>query len=516
MQGDHDWSRLISPTSIDSTLYNGRFAAYYLPYFLTGNNILPVLVNLYAFVGLALGGIALCVYWKVPKSIVSYSVIALLLAIQPYTLLWLWFSFETIPHLWAPLFVIAAYMLSEKVASSESRWKCVFYIIIAVIFFVYVLGIYPSVINTMAVVLIGRLIIDVFLEKELTIGRVKNIFLKHKYSFLSAILGGVIFKLILEWLAVSGKLNTSTYHIQTIALVDFPSHFLKIVGIAFNTLWDYPMAFFPQSLIHLFAIVFVFGIVIALLNIFVENKSIKQNILKSGLIIIGASLIIIFSKTAAIMSPINKAQNGSHILFFGDAFLHVFPIAFLFIQKFQFPKNIMIIVSIVLLNMCAIQDSLALKVWKFGYDAEKMLWNRIAVRIEESPAFKIDSKKPYNMFVIGVPPSYRPFYYFNQSLAGTSIVSGSFAGVHPDSISFYMPEHKILFIYRRYQLLLSKLKDNDKQTWEYILKCKDEINKAKVWPDKNSVIVKDDVIIMIFDQKVLETIKELIAKRESK
>jgi hypothetical protein len=136
---------------------------------LTGNNVLPVLMNLYAFVGLALGGIALCVYWKVPKSIVSYSVVALLLAIQPYTLLWLWYSFEAISHLWTPLFVIAAYMLAEKVASAKHCGKRIFYIAVAVIFFVYVLGVYPSVINTMAVVFIGRLMIDVFLEKEITV-----------------------------------------------------------------------------------------------------------------------------------------------------------------------------------------------------------------------------------------------------------------------------------------------------------------------------------------------------------
>jgi hypothetical protein len=279
------------------------------------------------------------------------------------------------------------------------------------------------------------------------------------------------------------------------------------------------MAFFPQSLIRLFAVVFVFGIVIALLNIFVENKSIKQNILKSGLIIIGTFLIIVFSKTVAIMSPFNDPTYEAQILFFGDAFLHVFPIAFLFIQRFQFPKNIVVIASIVLLNMCAIQDSLALKAWKFGYDAEKMMWNRIAVRIEESPAFKIKSKKPYNTILIGNPYSYRPSYYFNKYLISRSspnIIRRSFAGITPAAISFYMPDHKINLVARRILTLLKNLKDNDKQTWEYILKCKDEINKAKVWPDKDSIIVKDDVIIMIFDQKSLEEVKKLISKRENK
>jgi hypothetical protein len=267
----------------------------------------------------------------------------------------------------------------------------------------------------------------------------------------------------------------------------------------------------------LFAVVFVFGIVIVLLNIFVENKNTKQNILKSALIIIGTFLIIVFSKTAAIISPLGNPIKQPHILFFGDAFLHIFPIAFLFIQRFQLPKNIVVIVSIVLLNMCAIQDSLALKVWKFGYDAEKMLWNRIAVRIEESPSFKTNSEKPYNMIVIGNIYSYRPSYYFNKYLLNKStsnIVKRSFAGVYPSAISFYMPDHKVN--YNRYDHLVRKLKDNDKQTWKYILKCKDEINKAKVWPAKNSIIVRDDVIIMIFDQKALETIKELIAKRENK
>jgi hypothetical protein len=168
--------------------------------------------------------------------------------------------------------------------------------------------------------------------------------------------------------------------------------------------------------------------------------------------------------------------------------------------------------------MCAIQDSLALKVWKFGYDAEKMLWNRIAVRIEESPSFKINSKKPYNMFVIGNPPSYRSFYYFNKSLIARApfgnIIKTSFAYVVSAAISFYMPDHNITVVAQSYGTLLRRLKANDKRTWKDVLKYKDEINKVtKIWPDKDSVIVKDDMIIIVFDQKSLEEIKKLISKR---
>ncbi|MDR1952808.1 MAG: glucosyltransferase domain-containing protein [Elusimicrobiota bacterium] len=518
INGDHDWGSLRGPMSINSTVQFGRFSSYYLPFLLTGNHILPVLTNLYAFVGLALGAIALCIYWKVPKSAFSYSIIGLLLCIQPYTLSWLWYSIETIPHLWMPLFVIIAYILSEKAAREEvSRTISIVYIIIAALLFVLVLGTYPSIINTMAVVLIGRLIIDIFLKKEISFILLKNIFTRHKYSFLSAIIGGIIFKLILEWLAVIGRLSTNTYHIQTIALKEFPEHFIKVTDIIFRYVWENLLPFLPTPLIRLFAYVFILALVMVILNVFFEDGNKKKKIIKIGIILLGTALLITLSNTAMLISPELSDTRQPNVLFFGDAFLHVFPIALLFIQRFQIAKNIVIIASIILLNMCLIQDALALKAWKFGFEAEKALWNRLVMRIEEAPLFNKNIK--YKLIPIGNSYSYRPHYYYRANekrmITVSHILYRSYGGVLlPKALSFFSPDLSLEGFFR--YNFSAYLRRNDKTAWEYALKYKNDIYKMDVYPSKNSIIVKDDVIIIVFDESSLDEAKKLIAEREKK
>ncbi|MDR0823234.1 MAG: hypothetical protein LBN20_05610 [Endomicrobium sp.] len=38
---------------------------------------------------------------------------------------------------------------------------------------------------------------------------------------------------------------------------------------------------------------------------------------------------------------------------------------------------------------------------------------------------------------------------------------------------------------------------------------KEEINVAQGWPSPNSIFIKDDVIMIVFDSQLLDTIKKL-------
>jgi hypothetical protein len=197
-------------------------------------------------------------------------------------------------------------------------------------------------------------------------------------------------------------------------------------------------------------------------------------------------------------------------------FLHIFPLGLIFMLRFKFPKNIIVVLSIALINICFIQDSLALKSWKFGFEAEKNLWNKIDVRIENDPSF-IKSKQ-YTLINIGKFPSYRPHYYYygNKEDRRSSWEFGeSFAWNDPVvSTSFFNPDLKYNNIVASCDILwiVGNSKEYGK---DIVMKVKDEIMKMEdVYPAKNSVVVKDDTIILVFDKIALQKLKNFILNEE--
>ncbi|MDR3243792.1 MAG: hypothetical protein LBT79_03490, partial [Elusimicrobiota bacterium] len=385
--GDHFLTegRFIRPIAFNTLTYIGRFADQYIPFLLTRSLVLPVLTAFYGFLGLSLGAIALCVYWRVPKSFVSYSIVGLLVSIQPYTLAWVWSFFVMIEMLWIPVCVIAAYILAEK-AGSHGKIKKIVYISLSVLLFIIPLGTHQSTINIMAIVFLGRIIIDIFLEWDATVSSLKKIVLKFRYSVLAAGLGGFLYGFIFLLLKFNGIIPTGNgdYHLRTFTgFSDFAANFIKIIDISFTRMWQYPAPFFPPSLIKSFAIISYCGFILVLLNIFIDNTKTKnQKFIKGIVITIFILFIIAFSNIMAMLTPVDFVANSPRILFLSVPFLCVLPIVLFLIQRFQFPKNVIIVACIVLINMCLIQDSLVVRVWKNGYEAEKMLWNRLIMRIE--------------------------------------------------------------------------------------------------------------------------------------
>ncbi|MDR3243795.1 MAG: glucosyltransferase domain-containing protein [Elusimicrobiota bacterium] len=525
LPGDHviHKGRLVYPIGVNHTINIGRFSLFYIMNLLTGGHLLPVLNNIYSLLGFSIGAIMLCIYWKIPKTVLYYSIIGTLLVIQPYTLLSFWYSFSAIGDLWLLLCVVSSFLLADNAFQTAKISQKIICESLSVILIVFVLGAYPPIVNTIAVVFLGRLIIDVFLEKEISFSFFYKTILKHKYSIISLAIGAVIFKLILEYLKIIGKLSVAAYSLQTISIENFPSHFMEVVNIAFSQLWNFPVAFFPIEWTRLFTIIFIFAIAIIILNILFDesytqilNRPKMIKCAKILYIVFLAIAVIIFSKTAAIISgeEVASVRWDAHILSFGTPLLHVLPIALVCVQKIQLPKNLTIIVCIALINMCLIQDVLALKVWKYGYDAESNLWQRVVIRIENDPSFNRD--KGYEYIFIGRVPSYRPNYYYKSKdvMHLNNILDRAYASVHSQAtLTFFYPD--LLAKSTFGSNFLSTLRRNDKKALEYAAKLKNEINNAQVWPSKNSVIVKDDAVIVVFNKTDLAKVKKIIQDYET-
>jgi hypothetical protein len=423
---------------------------------------------------------------------------------------------------WLPLFVILAFILSEKAAlPNTTKVKTIIFTIISVLLFFFCFGAYPPMLNTIAVVFLGKIIIDIFLDWDCSFSSLKSIFFKYRYCILSFVIAGGLIGLVLKFLGATGKLRVGVYTMKTIGISDIPTHFANLTSHAFTLLWNYPIAFFPPALIRLFAIVLLFAAFIIVLNICSKQNaqlSSSKKIIKIGTFIFFLFCIIVFSKTVALISPEHDAKYDPRILFYGDSFLHIFPIALIFIQSFKFPKTIVSLICIVLINMCFIQDALALKVWKFGFEAEKMMWNRVMARIESAPEFNPKTIK--DVIFIGNFPSYRPFYYSkSKEVIGTNaLLHRGYSTLEQVSVfGFFFPD-SIAWLDWHYPnyLFWNLLKKGDEKVLALTKRLEKEINSAQAYPAKNSIIVKDDVLVIVLEQGRLNQTQNLLKENNEK
>lgn len=147
---------------------------------------------------------------------------------------------------------------------------------------------------------------------------------------------------------------------------------------------------------------------------------------------------------------------------------------------------------------------------KFGFDANKMLWNRILMRLEEDPKF--DMHKKYTIIQVGDTYSLRKKYlkinYDNfSSEPGLLSHSYNLPRNHYRGYEFYYPTD-----FTKNNLWANGIKDS---RYREALKKLNEVGvlqKAKAWPNKNSILINDDLILFVLDQDRLRQFVEIVEK----
>jgi hypothetical protein len=316
MFGHHDFTRLIVPWRFFSSLFEGRATAFLFSSLLTNNNVLPVFSNLWAFLLFALSAVGLCVYWRVPKSVFSYSIIGILLTIQPYTLAVLYCIFTVISFISAIVLVIFGFLLSTKASESKKLKQKITYTLTSLLLFLLSLSVYPSIINTIFVVFIGRLIVDLFLDWKGSFISLKDIIKRNCILTVSLVVTGVIHLFFINILK-NFNLIINRYNTEMISYNDLYTHLFIAIKTTFQYFWNYPVNFFSKYLNLLFAMVFIFAIFIIIYNI-LSNKEISysKRLFKSVVFILLSLLLIAFSNVAAIISSTLQEVYEPRVLFY--------------------------------------------------------------------------------------------------------------------------------------------------------------------------------------------------------
>lgn len=485
MWGADDWAAVRSAVNHDETLKYGRFTAYWLQELLFDGKILPVANNLWAFLGLSLAGVLLAVYWNLPQKTTPIVITGLFFAVTPYTLSWLYSAKNTLGVLWLPAISLAALLLADIKARSANRTYI--YNLLSVLFFIFALGTYLPILNFILVAILGR----IFLKTVYADITLKDACLRIRQSVANLTAALMMYLLVEFLLQETGVLQTS-YSLT----VPFIICWLKIPALLYTMLTQFisPLPFIDIT----YKVIQLLVVLIALFSIIFKAPNIKATL--RGLTLI--PLILIASKLTFLFT-VDMSQtytHMAHIEFFGLPLIYTLMFVTLLKLGGEYLRRFAYTLAVLIIFMGFVRVSYAQKVWKFGWDAETKLAERIITRLEKRPEFDIERK--YKLLQIG-EMSLRPKYYIKKPYEQPSDMLLNRAyypeGAAKDAYNFY------------YQTdFLSENATNEALQYypiKYYL-----LNHARAWPAAESIQIIDNYIVLVLDETALAKVQKSLSE----
>ena len=498
MWGNHDWEFVGNFTSLpwDQRFWEGRYAVHLFKEAFLKAIYLPLIYDVITFFFLAINAVLLCIYWKLEKRIVYFVLCGLILTVQPFTLGMMYYV-----HMLPEVFIgvtsaLIALMLGEKIAfEKSSRTRKVVFSILSIILINLSLAAYPVLINTIAVAFVGRLLVE-SLHWDGSWKQFKSHFISSSIPAICIASGIGLYKFTITFIFPADK---NAYNVQTLTLEQLPDRLWTLFKQCFLQLYEYPSPFISQGVIWVFL---CFTIFVALYICLMGN--IRQKFIR--LILLVGTLYA----TQAAMMIASKHTVADRIELFG-------------LVPFQMLMTVLVFTELKKMhNLCALaatgvvwvsitNDLDCLRVWKLGFDAEKMLWNRVLTRMESQKNFDINRK--YKIVQIGAEIRMRPRYAANSTFGSKyslPLVSFGYNLDAFDGTVFYYPLNFVsqkMKCYTELKALKPGYQDQLKLLYEAGI-----LDKAQAWPHKNGLIVWKDVILFVTDAKLLEEYKKQLAQ----
>ncbi len=490
MWGNHDWFLLEFQHRWLSYTETGRYMLFSVKSSFLHGVYLPLVYDIITFVAMAINAVLLCRYWRLEKQVIYYVLCGLVLTVQPFTFGMLYFAHLIPEVLIGVTCVLVALPLSEKIALLESSvTKKIIYSLIAIVLINVSLAMYPVLINTIAVTFIGRLLILSF-DWDSSWQQLKSGMKPVITATLATVLGITSYKLILTFVFPPVKL----YNTEMLPIRQLPERLGILFKQCFHQLYEYNFPFITQWVLWIFL-----GFTILLTFYVCFTGDFKQKIVRLILLfgsLFGTQTVMIIAKTHVI---------ADRVELFGLVFFEVLTMVLVF-TRLRKLRNISVVLGTCIVFASVINDLDCLRVWKLGFDAEKMLWNRVLARLEIQKDF--DPSRKYDVVQVGHPISIRPRFYTGQKGKhigdAKSILYFSYDTdwVPFRACAFYYPtrfHRKSFTAYYGNKEYESRLK---------LLYQAGVLQKAEVWPKPNGLIVWKDIILFVIDGKELERYKK--------
>lgn len=366
------------------------------------------------------------------------------------------------------------------------------YSVLSVALINFALAMYPVLINTIAVAFVGRLLVQSF-DWDGSYPQLKSYTRSFAISATHVILGIALYKLIITFAFPV----QSNYNTETLPLSQMPERLRASLEQSFRQLYEYNMPFLSQWILWIFL-----GLTIMIVLYVCFTGNIKQKIAR--LFLLFASLFA--SQAAMIVSKTYLIAD--RIDLFGFVFFEVLVLMLVF-SRLRKLHNISVPVGACIVFSSIINDLDCLRVWKLGFEGEKMYWNRVLARLEMQNAF--DPAKQYDVIQVGKALSMRRCYYTGENKHALSpLLESSYNPNFSTFIgqSFFYPK-------RFCRRMLSTDCPGHRRDCAALLKILYEagvLQKAEVWPRANSLIVWKDIILFVTDGKELENYKKQFAR----
>ena len=492
--GNHEWVYMRTGISWKGFWYEARFTET-LPYALFGFELLPILLNQFAFAGIALSMLCLAIYWRLPKKKWAYLGFCLPMAFIPYNLSWLYHVAQS-SFLWGCAIIIAALTILEKINDKKISWLWH----PAIVFLLwFVLGFNAAFINTIFICFIGRCLIDLCQGE----GLLKLI----KKGILGLIDIAVAAGLLKGTIALADKygfLGDNFYNVNTIKLDEVWDKLKEVAGYTLEQ-FTYTYPFFEMPCLCLMWVFLGLALLTAIWCL--PRKKWWLRFLAFGVGCIG----ILFASQFAIFISENriKLQFMFRLTgFFSLYFIFAWALAVLcgFWTK-QFFKNILFILIVAATGLFIQRDMYAMRVWKQGLDAENKLYDRVMARIESMEGFSYD--KRYRVVIVGDPSLRDRYYKGTYQDKDASVLGWSYRcpWTYQAYLNFYAPKD---FISGEFQNAWG-LKYTEKLFTHF---SEDSINyiadHAESWPAPGSVMIRDNIILIFMDKNETRTFKKLL------
>lgn len=478
MFGDHDWNYVRSANYWSEGSFEGRPLHFVLQSIFFDGHVVPILNNLLSFMALTISGILLARYWKIPETMLNYTLFTVFVAILPYTMVWLFYAKDTLINLSLPLIAVGGLMLADGKYDNNKFYKH----LCATALFYFAFASYVAIINLLIVVLLGNILIAYINGDKL------SDIIKQKIPVaIDMLVALILYKITLMCSSLSSDYNTAT-----ISLAMLPQKLTETLTVML-TQFTTPIPFMEYKYKLLLLALCTYGLGVA---------GYKGGFKKLPLILLLTFSVLFASKLAFFIadesnSILGKMENFAFVPrldFYGLAYVYALGLALaLNYTKANWYKA-GIILAIVITFMSGVRDMYAQKVWKFGFDAEMKAHERIVSRLEQMSEFRAGQK--YRLFQVG-SLSLRRNYYREVKGEATSLDLLTTA---------FTPEFMSRIVYNFYYP--EDIFTNNVGVEALSSAGRDYLRQAKVWPAKESIFIDGDIVIIVLTEEGLKKAKE--------
>ena len=525
--GNHDWHTIIGKNSILFTLVQGRYTQNAISMFLQGEKLLPILNNILAFLGLSLASVWLCMYLNIQRKLWIWVIVGLILTLQPFTLTRMYFAFQVAGLFIAVAIGMLGFVLAKKAGEystaaqigggnalySKRSLKPYILCFLSILCIHWGIASYQPFIDTALILLCGGIIAIIIDNK----GNLKTSLYKSRFLIISVVLAGISYKITLDILKKLGTVG-EFYNNKLVHFNEMPEHIVLAIKLGFGNLFKYDVAFMPLSMTILFAIFLVIFFVLLVCSKLKFKAKFFIFILLCGAIF-GSQMHNVLAETI-IDNPI--------VDYYGLMFVRIlfvilaFKVCIVFTYNSKLVQNLYFVISIILIYICVMQDLYFQKVQKLAFDSEIRVFNRVLSRIEQNENFSYE--KQYCGIMFGEFPNFGKKYLHN--VIGNKYNTAQTLSIFNSRVieswnvilifNMFMPHNifsKCNFFSSNYQYHKLSYTNKDKSTMLNIIYRLDKagiLEKLQPYPHKDSVVVFEDIIVIVADKVSLDEIRQTI------